>query len=268
MSPPPIPAIAVRGLQFAYRQVSVLRDVDFTIPAQETVCLVGPNGGGKSTLLKLMLGLLRPSDGQIEVFGDSPAKARRRIGYMPQYAQFDPQFPITVREIVLSGRLGPGRWGFFSKKDREVTDRCLAEMELERVAKRHFRDLSGGQKQRVLIARALAVEPDVLFLDEPTAMVDAHLEARLLEQIKALHRRLTIVLVSHDVAFVASLVERVLCVQQTVTEHPLETLSDPHFHHLYGHEVRAVRHDHECCGGTCGESGELPKPIAERRQDV
>jgi zinc transport system ATP-binding protein len=250
-----MPAIAVHGLRFAYRQTPVLRDVSFEIPAQETVCLVGPNGGGKSTLLKLMLGLLQPSAGSVHIFGQSPEKARRRIGYMPQYAQFDPQFPITVREIVLSGRLGSQRWGFFTRKDREIADRCLEEMELGTFAKRHFHDLSGGQKQRVLIARALAVEPDVLFLDEPTAMVDAHLEARLLEQIKALHRRLTIVLVSHDAAFVASLVERVLCVQQSVTEHPLETLSGDHLHHLYGHEVRAVRHDHGCCLGSALPGG-------------
>ena len=205
-------AVAFSGVSFSYGGPKVLENVSLEIAERETVCLVGPNGGGKSTWLKLALGLLAPAGGRIRVLGQSPARARPRIGYMPQQVAFDARFPITVREIVRMGRLRAGRWAWLGKADDRVVERVLEEVGMRGEAHRLYADLSGGQRQRVLIARALAAEPEILFLDEPTAMVDAHNEGRLMARLRDLHRTLTIVLVSHDVGFVSNLVDRVfLC---------------------------------------------------------
>ncbi|MCC5835510.1 MAG: ABC transporter ATP-binding protein [Opitutales bacterium] len=232
------------GVHFGYHRTPVLSDVHLDIPLRRISCIVGPNGGGKTTLLKLILGLVEPQSGHLEVLGCSPRKARARIGYMPQAIHIDPRFPIDVASIVLMGRLRGSLPGFFNREDRKVLDRVLEEVELGDLKRAAFAELSGGQKQRVLIARALATEPELLLLDEPTAMVDAHIEAQLLARLKELHQRMTIVLVSHDDAFVSELVDRVICVNRSVEEHPTEKVSDPGLTHLYGEKVKAVRHDH------------------------
>lgn len=237
-------AIEFEGVSFSYRDAPVVRDASFRIEPHETVCLVGPNGGGKSTVLKLALGLLEPNGGRVRVLGTSPRSAQTRVGYMPQHIRFDPAFPVSVEAVVLAGRIRGNRPGFYSRQDRAIARECLEELELGQLRKAPFSELSGGQQQRVLIARALATRPEILLLDEPTAMVDAHLETRLLEKIRSLHRRITLVLVSHDVGFVAALVERVLCVNREVSEHPAESLSAGTIAELYGHDVQAVRHDH------------------------
>lgn len=247
-------AIEFKDVSFAYRNRRVLESISFSISPHETVCFVGPNGGGKSTALKLMLGLLDPGQGRVRVLGKSPRHVQRQIGYMPQSLQFDPLFPLTVKNVVLAGRLHGTRPGFYSRRDKAIADACLDEMELREAAQFPMGELSGGQRQRVLIARALAVEPEILLLDEPTAMVDAHLETRLLEKIRSLHRRLTIVLVSHDAAFVSSLVERVFCVNKSVTEHAAEGLTAETMNALYGDTVQVVRHDHDCAHDH-GEGG-------------
>lgn len=237
-------AIRFSGVSFAYGSTPVVEDVDLTIRAREMVCLVGPNGGGKTTLLRLALGLVEPNRGKIEVCGTSPRQGRRRIGYMPQHIDFDAQFPITVREVVSMGRLSGLRPGILARRDRMFVERVLEEVDLMDSARAPFASLSGGQRQRALIARALAVEPEILFLDEPTAMVDARSEARLLAKLRELHSRLTIVMVSHDAAFVANLVETVVCVNRRVSTHPAHELSHGMIHELYGESVKAVLHDH------------------------
>ncbi len=237
-------AVEFTGVSFSYGRAPVLQAVDLTICPQEMVCLVGPNGGGKSTLLKLALGLLEPQKGKIRLFGGTARRQRCRVGYMPQHVNFDAHFPITVREIVAMGRLSGTGFGFRRKRDEVVIDSVLDEVELREFAACPFASLSGGQRQRVLIARALAVEPELLFLDEPTAMVDAENEARLLEKLRQLHRKLTIVMVSHDAAFVANLVETVVCVNRHVAVHPADSITHGMIHELYGGPVKTVRHDH------------------------
>jgi zinc transport system ATP-binding protein len=252
-------AIEFAGVDFAYASRRVLVEVSFRIEPCQAVCLVGPNGGGKSTALRLILGLLEPQRGTVRVLGGSPRRMQRRIGYMPQYLPFDPQFPVCVEEVVLAGRLWGSRPGFYSREDRRVARGCLEEMELAELRREPIAALSGGQRQRVLIARALAVEPEILLLDEPTAMVDAHLETRLLEKIRSLHHRLTLVLVSHDVGFVAALVERVFCVNRTLSEHPAEALTAETMHSLYGHGVQLVRHDHDAPAANGREAEDGPR---------
>ncbi|MCC5841153.1 MAG: metal ABC transporter ATP-binding protein [Opitutales bacterium] len=244
------PAVVFRGVSFSYGGPQVLEDVSLEIAARETVCLVGPNGGGKSTWLKLALGLLTPASGRIRVLGQSPLRARPRIGYMPQQVAFDARFPITVREIVRMGRLRGGRWSWLGKVDEQIVERVLEEVAMRDEAHRLYADLSGGQRQRVLIARALAAEPEILFLDEPTAMVDAHNEGRLMARLRDLHRTLTIVLVSHDVGFVSNLVDRVFCVNRRVSVHAATDLSQGTVGELYGGHVHAVRHGSHLPGSS------------------
>ena len=206
--------------------------------------MVGPNGGGKSTLLKVLLGLVKPQAGEVRVLGMEPRKARLRIGYMPQYVQIDPLFPIDVEGIVRMGCLRGNGFGFYDKADRKATQRALEEVGLWDKRGESFVNLSGGMKQRVLIARALVNDPQILLLDEPTAMVDAHIEAKLLEHLKALHNRMTVLLVSHDASFVSGLVDEVLCVNRTAEIHPVERVKDKEIEKLYGGTVQAVLHDH------------------------
>lgn len=237
------PVIACEGVHVAYGSLKVLEDVSFTVPKCKTLCVVGPNGGGKSTLLKVLLGLLKPQRGKVEVLGTHPVKARQRVGYMPQSIHIDPLFPVDVEGIVRMGRLQTRGFGFYGREDRMATERALDEVNLLEVRKEAWANLSGGMKQRVLIARALVNDPEILLLDEPTAMVDAHIEARLLEQLKELHDRMSILLVSHDAAFVSGLVDEVLCVNRTAHLHPLEKVTDARIQELYGEQVQSVRHD-------------------------
>jgi len=251
--------IECRNLLVRYGQLTVLEKVSFEVPERTTMCLVGPNGGGKSTLLKVLLGLVRPQSGEVRVLGKEPGKARMQVGYMPQYIQIDPLFPIDVEGIVRMGRLHPHGFGFYNKEDHSATHRALEEVGLWEHRKESFINLSGGMKQRVLIARALVNDPDILLLDEPTAMVDAHIEAKLLQQLKDLHNRMTILLVSHDASFVSGLVDEVLCVNKTAELHPLEQVDDAGIQKLYGEPVQAVlhgSHGHACCHGEQeGEGG-------------
>lgn len=256
--------IECHDLTVRFGPLVVLDKVSFSLPERRMMCVVGPNGGGKSTLLKALLGLVPVDGGVLNVLGCEPAKARRRIGYMPQYVQMDPLFPIDVEGIVRMGRLHNRGLGFYNREDRAATQRALEEVELWTHRRERFVHLSGGMKQRVLIARALVNDPELLLLDEPTAMVDAHSEARLLKQLRSLHERLTLVLVSHDAAFVSSLVDEVLCVNRTAELHPLENVNDPALERLYGGPVQAVLHGQHLHGPGPHGHGEPEGGCARR----
>lgn len=240
-------AITCKGLEFGYDGKPVLRNVNISIPAGDFVCVVGPNGSGKTTLLKIALGLLKPTRGSIEVFGQRPEKSQGRIGYVPQHPRLDPLFPVSAMDVVLMGRLGRTRaFGAWGADDRSQAHDALAEVGLSDRAGHHFASLSGGQKQRVLIARALAGEPDLLLLDEPTAGLDAHIEEDFYRLLQELNQRLTILLVSHDLGFVSGFVRSVVCVGQDVVVHPTSEITGQVIADLYGSEMRLVRHDHRC----------------------
>lgn len=225
----------------------VLRDVSFEVRRGEFACVVGPNGGGKSTLLKLLLGLERPGRGTVRIFGNAAGTDSRRVGYLPQNPQFDPQFPVTVMDVVLMGRVKGGILpGWYSKADREAAYAALAEVGMETVRAKNFGELSGGQRQRVLIARMLATEPELLLLDEPTSYLDIQAEQELYELLHRLNERLTIVIVSHDLLIVSGFVDRVICVKGTVDVHDTEAVSEELVGELYGGDVKLIVHsDHE-----------------------
>jgi zinc transport system ATP-binding protein len=241
------PVIAIRGATFSYGGEPVLEDVNLSVGNREAMCVVGPNGGGKTTLIKLILGLLTPQEGEVRVFGQMPRRARLRIGYMPQHVQHDPLFPVTVMDIVRMGRLGQGSLGgatgWPSRADRRAAVDALAQAGMADFGARPFAALSGGQRQRVLIARALCSNPDLLLLDEPTSNVDSLAEARLLDLLRVLNRRMTILMVSHDLGFVSGLVENVICVNRRVVVHPTSEMTGQAINDLYGAEVRVVRHN-------------------------
>jgi zinc transport system ATP-binding protein len=237
--------IRIEGLRFSFGPAPVLQDVDLQVSEGEFLGLVGPNAGGKSTLLKLILGLLRPQSGLIQVLGTSPKEARRRLGYVPQYPGFQRDFPISVEQVVLMGRLGlsPGL-GWYRHADREAAHRALTEVEAADLARRRIGTLSGGQLQRVLLARALVGEPKILILDEPTANIDQRLEGDIFDLLAALNARLTILVVSHDIAFISSYVDRVACLNRTLVCHRTDAIDGDLIHQLYGEAVRLVAHRH------------------------
>lgn len=210
------PAITVKNLSFSYQDMAVLTDISFDILPGQFIGMIGPNGGGKTTLLKLILGFLKSNTGKIEVFGQNPIEARQHMAYVPQSLRFDKQFPISVMELVLEGRLAHLPWyGRFSKNDKDIALDALDRVGLADLQNRPFGSLSGGQAQRALIARALASEPRLLLLDEPTASVDSQAEGDIYAILKKLQGDMTILMVTHNLQAAIELVEKVICVQNT-----------------------------------------------------
>jgi zinc transport system ATP-binding protein len=244
------PVIELRNVSFAYDGAPVLENVTLTVRDRELVSIVGPNGGGKSTLLKIVLGLLKPTSGSVRVFGVSPERARVRVGYVPQFINYDTEFPVTVMDIVLMGRMGAPGWrgflGWRNRADRAAAAQALEQVDMAAFASRAFAALSGGQRQRVMIARALASSPELLLLDEPTASIDVEVEAKLSHLVADLNERIAIVLVSHDPYFAADMVEHVVCVNRHVAVHPTTPLPGEEVHDFAGQAVRLIRHDREC----------------------
>ena len=249
-------ALRAEGLSFGYGREPVIEEASFSLRLGDFAAIVGPNGGGKTTLVRLALGLLTPQAGRIEVLGEAPSVARKRVGYMPQHALNDPSFPVTALEVVLMGRLGrtPGL-GPHRGKDIEIALARLDDVKLADEAKTRMSELSGGQRQRVLIARALASEAELLLMDEPLANVDQLQEARFFEMVRSLDSAMTVVIVSHDLAFVSQAVDTVICVHGRVHAHPTVELDGSLIREMYGQEISLVRHDchigeHEHGGGS------------------
>ena len=236
--------ITLDNVSFRYNDLPVLAGVSLEVEQGEFLGVVGPNGGGKSTLLKLILGLLKPLGGSIRVLDQTPEQACARLGYVPQFINFDRHFPITVRETVLQGRLGKTRPLLgFGEKDRNLAATAMQETEILDLAGRPIASLSGGQLQRVLIARALACEPEILLLDEPTANIDPKVEEDVFELLRRLNQRITIVVVSHDIGFISNYISRVACLNRTLVCHTTSRLTGSLIEELYGSPVRMVHHE-------------------------
>jgi zinc transport system ATP-binding protein len=231
--------IEVKNLTFAYDVEPIIEDAGFSIYKNDVITILGPNGGGKTTLLKLLMGLLKPQRGTITIHGDTP----NLFGYVPQHSNLDSAYPITVNEVVLSGRIKS--LGFYSRRDRSEAEKSLDDVGLFHLKDRPFFELSGGQQQRVLIARAHASDPEILVLDEPTANIDADAEKNLTKLLSRLSADHTIILVTHDLGFVNDMTRRVLCVSRQVKEHPVDEVDEDLITAAYGRQMKVVRHDHE-----------------------
>ncbi|MDR2704152.1 MAG: ABC transporter ATP-binding protein [Planctomycetaceae bacterium] len=241
-------AVEFQSVSFSYDGPNVVENATFVIKTGDFVSIIGPNGGGKTTLLKLMLGILKPNQGSICLFGRPPRLNCSKVGYTPQFLSVDFSFPLSVLDVVLMGRI---RTGFslshlwYSLEDRNAARHSLQILQLEEFAETPFRNLSGGQRQRVLIARALCGEPEILLLDEPTNNIDAASEQILFDTLTKLNQSMTIVMVSHDIGFVSQCVKNVICVNRTVAVHSASAMNGRTIHDLYGqHGMKLVLHDH------------------------
>lgn len=231
------PMVDITGLCFSYGGQEILKDIDFTVRTGDFVAVIGPNGGGKTTLIKLILGLLTPTGGTIRVGGKLPGKGGALIGYVPQQINHNLIFPATALDVVMMGRHNPGRrWSWLRNgHEREVAMAVLAKMGVERFADRKITDLSGGQRQRVLIARALVTDPELLVLDEPTASIDAKGQTDFLNLLKELNRELTILMVSHDLLVASSYAKSIACVNKRL-----------HYHSAIGSTVELMNAFYSC----------------------
>ncbi len=209
--------LAVRDVVFAFESGRVLNGVSLAVGGGDFLVLLGPNGSGKSTLVKVALGLLAPVSGSATLFG-LPAgdpRAREQVGYVPQRAAISSRVPATLEEVVVAGRARGAPWGLFTRADHQAAEHALDRVGLAHLARRRIGELSGGEQQRVLIARALAADPRLLVLDEPTAGVDKESQQRFAEILRDLNRAgVTIVLVAHDVGALGPFLTRVVALHQ------------------------------------------------------
>ncbi len=239
------PVIEFEDVSFSYNGGDVLEHVNVKIQPLDFACVIGPNGGGKSTFIKLILGLIAPRRGKIRVFGKKPGVKPENIGYMAQHVHHDIQFPVSVMDVVLMGRIHHRHFlGRYDQEDRKAAENSLREVGMEEFSRRPFSDLSGGQRQRTLIARCLVSDPDMLLLDEPTSNVDIGVEREFYNLLRGLNRKMTIVVVSHDLGFVSTYVKTILCVNREVHIHPVANMDEQEISRIYGMEMQLVRHDH------------------------
>lgn len=238
-----VPAIDVQGVWFSFDGTPVLEDITFVLQKGDFLGIIGPNGGGKTTLLKLLLGMLKPDRGTIRVLGEPPHNARKRIGYVPQNTNFNLAFPISALDVALMGRLSGARLG----RGYTARDRARAKEALETTGMWEHRympigHLSGGQRQRVFIARALATDPEILFLDEPTAGVDPEFETSLFDLFQKLNQRVTIVTITHDVGVISRYVKSVACVNHRLIYHEEGKITQEMLDMAYACPVDLIAH--------------------------
>lgn len=237
-------AVQVRNLCVNYGKVSALTDINLTVPQGEYLGIIGPNGGGKTTLLKAILGLTPANSGSINIYGKEPGKTGELIGYVPQFSTMEKSFPITVREVVLTGRLTSGCALFhrYTREDRDDTNTALESVGIVDLADRRIDTLSGGEFQRMLIARALAVHPKILMLDEPTASVDTKSREQIFSLLGRLNKSITIILVTHDTMAVSSQVHKIACLNNRLVYHGEPQLDHDTINRLYGCPIDLIAH--------------------------
>ncbi len=259
-------ALHIEDLSVNYRHTPALNGVCLDVQDGEFLGIIGPNGGGKSTLLKAILGLVEKRSGKISIYGSEKPEARALIGYVPQFSSVDRAFPISVKETVMTAFQKGGLHPFlrFNDSNRQKAMEMLIKVGIEELAQRQISELSGGEFQRLLIARALAVEPKILLLDEPTASVDPASRARIYELLAELNKSVTIVLVSHDLMAIASQVSSLACLNDKLVYHGAPELNQRIVTEMYGCPVDLIGHgvphrvlgSHECKLDSGGKAGE------------
>lgn len=244
--------IELNNISFSYNNTLVLDKITLTIHKGDYLGIIGPNGGGKTTLLKIILGLLKPLSGEMRIFGNECLcnRERSKLGYVPQKAtHFDPLFPATVYEVVAMGRYGKnGLMRSLNNNDHELIKKSLRQVDMLDSKDRLIGQLSSGQQQRVFIARALSGQPEVIFLDEPTVGVDVKTQEEFYALLKQLNQEygLTLILVSHDIDVIANEVTELACINQTSVYHgkPKEFIKGDYLQKLYGKNIRQILHNH------------------------
>jgi zinc transport system ATP-binding protein len=275
------PAVAYRGVSFTYRGGSgseserpALENITLEVREGERLGVLGPNGGGKSTLLKLTLGFLTGNAGEIRVFGLTPEQARRRrlIGYVPQRNEAELRFPLSVRQVVSMGAtVGVLPWASMSKGQRDAIDGAMRAVGVDVLASRAIAELSGGQLQRVMIARALASRPRILILDEPTVGVDLAGQQQFAELLRTLHSMfgLTLIVVSHDIRTIAAGCDRIACLSRTLHSHTgPEGLTPAVLAEVFRHDVAAIFgdvHVEAHAASACHDPAHVHQPTISAR---
>jgi len=235
--------VVIKDVWVHYDSIPVLEEINLVIKEHDFLGIIGVNGGGKSTLLKVILGLVKPSKGIVRVFGDTPQISRKYIGYVPQYSLFDLEFPVSVWEVVLMGRLGhTGLFKRYSEDDKKAALDALAKMDMLEYKDRQVGKLSGGQQHRVFIARALAANPKLLLLDEPAAGIDTIIQEEFYELLEKLKTKMAIVLVSHDISAVSVYVDKIACLNHRLYYHDSKELTAEDLEATYHCHVELIAH--------------------------
>ncbi len=230
--------IEVSHVSVSYGRVKALEDVSFTIEKGAFLSIIGPNGGGKTTLIKVLLGLIKPREGSLKIHSDKP------VGYVPQFNSFERRFPITVCRVVLMGSLSGKNPLFhrYGQADKDRAHELMALLGIEALHDRQISQLSGGQMQKVLIARALMTDPDVLILDEPTSSIDAESRTEIYGILNKLKGEKTIILISHDLGSVSSYIDAIACLNVSLEFHEDGKITESSVNHIYGCPVDLIAH--------------------------
>lgn len=234
------PLVHINHVTFAWDKEPVLEDVDLKIFDNDFIGMIGPNGGGKTTLVKMIMGLIQPQKGKIYFREDLP-RLKRPIGYLPQIKEIDRQFPISVFDVVRSGSLMRNIPFMNSREEKNRASELLTEMGIEPLRKKPIGELSGGQMQRVFLCRALISDPRVLILDEPSTFVDNRFEGELFEKLRSLNEKMAILLVSHDVGTITSYVRTIACVNRQLHYHASNTIT-PDDLKAYNCPIQVISH--------------------------
>lgn len=238
-------AVEVQSLSVVLKGNTVLEDVNFTLEEGGILGVIGPNGAGKSILLKTLVGLVKPTSGSVRIFGEPISRVHRDIGYVPQFARFDLDFPTRVIDVVLMGCLGPRSFGRrYARSEVSSALHVLDELHMHHMVRVQIGKLSGGQLQRVMIARALVGKPRLLLLDEPTASLDTSVGVNFYDLLRELSRRMTIILVSHDVGVLAEYVTSVGCLNRRLYYHDSKEIDSKALEQVYGCPVELIAHGH------------------------
>jgi len=235
--------VSIEDLRVRLDGRTVLEEVFLEVEEGDFLGLIGPNGGGKTTLLKAILGLIKPSRGRVLVFGMKPEAARTRVGYLPQKSLFDQKFPVSSVEVVMMGRYGrKGLFGRYCAEDKDAALAALAAVGMEEQADREIGALSGGQQQRIFVARALVSEPDLLLLDEPATGIDSSRQREFYELLRDLNEDMTIIMVSHDISAVSTYVKKIACVNRKLYYHGSKELFAEEIEEAYQCPVEMIAH--------------------------
>lgn len=236
-------AINIENLWFSYDRSAILEDINLQVDEGDFVGLIGPNGGGKTTLLKALLGLIKPQQGRIQIFNRTIEQGRRYVGYVPQWLEFDRDFPVRVLDVVRMGRLGRGKFfRRYNAQDETIVKTCLDRVGLTAFGDRPLAALSGGQRQRVYIARALASQPQILLLDEPTANVDSKAQHSIYELLAELNQSITIIMISHDLGAISRYVKTVGCLNRRLHYHQDRVITPAMIEATYQCPVDLIAH--------------------------
>ena len=235
--------IDLKNVSVSYGRKSVLRELSLTLWEDDFLGVIGPNGGGKTTIIKLILGLLTPEKGTISFYDKGQKVPLLKMGYLPQINQIDKRFPISVYEVIASGLISERkRLSGYTTEQRQRIDEVIKQMGLQALPKRPIGELSGGELQRVLLGRAIVSDPQVLILDEPNTYVDKLFESHLYELLEMLNKQCAIILVSHDIGTILPLVKNVACVNETLHYHAGNDLSEEWLDEAFHCPIELVGH--------------------------